>query len=136
MKRWFVVLSLVAVEAACGGARTASPIAPSLAPPSGVFVLTGTVSGLDGAGASPLADATVSATGDGYALAQSDGEGRFRLEGLSAGAWTVTVSHDGFAVRQTRITLTGDMSIDLALNPTDAPGGGHEPRPLGSGRSR
>ena len=24
MKRWFVVLSLVAVEAACGGARTAS----------------------------------------------------------------------------------------------------------------
>ena len=124
MKRWIVVLSLV-VGTACGGGRTTSPVGPSLTPASGAFVLTGTISGLVDTGSAPLPGATVSASGDGYASTESDGNGRFRLEGLSPGTWTVTVTHVGFEAVQTSVTLGGDMSADFALSPLVGPGEHH-----------
>ncbi len=76
----------------------------------------------DASSREPLADARVELQSEGErrlpgGRVTTDGEGRFRFEGVAAGDWTVRASKDGYAPAERRVTLaSGDTVDDVVLD--------------------
>lgn len=100
---------------AVGGLALVRRGQPSLAPPG---VDTGAVTGevRDSASGSPLAGATVFVEGT-HRSAVTDPLGRYRIEGLAAGTYTVLARFIGYAPQKTSVTVSGagDATVDFAL---------------------
>jgi hypothetical protein len=90
---------------------------PSLAPGQAAATLSGTVT--DAAGkAVPNAKVTAqnSATGQ-SAASQTNAAGGYSLPGLTLGSYAISVAADGFAAKQTNVSLTGtgERTLDVTL---------------------
>jgi Carboxypeptidase regulatory-like domain len=105
---------VAADNAALASQQDAAALADSQAATAGV--IAGTVTDVAG---NPVGDATVAAAGDGEASATSltDGDvGAFELSGLPVpGAFTITVTGDGFASRTVPFELTEDAPTARGL---------------------
>jgi hypothetical protein len=90
---------------------------PSLAPAQAMATLSGTAT--DAAGkAVPNAKVTAHNTVTGQsAEAQTNDAGAYNLPNLALGSYTVSVSADGFAARESTVSLTaaGEQTLDLTL---------------------
>jgi hypothetical protein len=110
-----VVVASAIVVVGCG---KSSPNGPSpLGPGTGTaYALRGEVAepGMDGAVASEGATAVVS-NGSLESVAVTDAQGVFRVDGLEAGDWTVTLSKAGFMDQTLQITVTADAYVSCML---------------------
>lgn len=104
---WISVLTLLAL-AGCRESRSPTDPGPLIPPSSGTYALYGTIYEA-GALSSPLGQARIeirdAASAGGSAI--SDANGRFRVEGLSLGFYTIEISLDGFVTLQNTMTLGG-----------------------------
>jgi CarboxypepD_reg-like domain/TonB dependent receptor-like, beta-barrel/TonB-dependent Receptor Plug Domain len=115
VRSWIHALAVVACFAV-GNARAAAVAGESSA---GV-----TVSGrvVDDASRRPLSDAEVVLAGTGLRT-YTDEDGRFRLEGVARGAYTLSVTRLGYKPLRIALTVGGDAPafLPLALNATAIP---------------
>jgi carboxypeptidase family protein len=132
-----LVLAAVAVVAAAGcGGRLAGPLTPSAtgALGDGQYTVAGTVTGVGDEGDLPLGGADVIAErGDVRRVASTDADGRYAIEGLPSGPWTVVVGKLGYVGQRTRVNLTDSALLDFSLDRAD-PGGRFKPGPFGGRR--
>lgn len=77
-----------------------------------------TISGevIDEASQEAVVGAEVKVSADNSAT--TDEEGKFSIEGLEAGAFTVTVEADGYESWSKEVTLEGDKELEIALTPS------------------
>jgi hypothetical protein len=115
MKNLAVVLTAAVSLIGCGG----NAIAPTTGDASiGTRVVSGTVVAVSDSGTrSPLRGATILATnGHDQRSAHSDGAGRFELDSLTTGDWTITATKTGFVMDAKRVSLSsGDAAISFEL---------------------
>jgi outer membrane receptor for ferrienterochelin and colicins len=82
---------------------------------------TGTINGtLRDQGGAPVAGAQVQAAlaGQNVATATSDAAGRYRLDGLAPGAYTLTVTGSGFESRQVEVRLAAGQTANVTTTIT------------------
>ena len=102
-----------------GGTLVFSPRMTRLPPPA-----PGSVTGLvvDGAGAAPVAGASVALASDPAVSTATDASGRFTLNGIAAGDQAVRVSAAGYGEASVVFSVSGGVldlgTIPLSLNPT------------------
>lgn len=119
------LLLCVAMMSACSADKS-SPVAPSPEPdpPAPPPVTTFTVSGrvVEVAGA-PLAGAHVDiARGEEPPLAtETDVDGRYHIDNLTAGTYLLRASADGFAPSTVPLEVEADKAVDLTLTRAGAP---------------
>jgi hypothetical protein len=128
MRTWVggALLTFAAWTVACGGGSPAQPAppapAPSPGPPAPVRAsLSGNISRADTE--APAAGARldiVEGVNEG-ATTTTNAEGRYRLENLSLGAFTVRVQATGLEAESREVTLTEDQTLDVALRPAPSP---------------
>jgi hypothetical protein len=105
--RWAMLsLGMVCCLVSCSAASLAQGPAPGPDAPQakGNASLSGVVKDVGG---TPVGEATVALTGPGgtQLQAESDDEGNFRLDGVPAGTFTLTVSADGLTTQTLPVTL-------------------------------
>jgi hypothetical protein len=129
MKRFIAVLIAGLSIGACS--HSAAPTAPTLfLDPAGSYVLSGTVSGITDAGMIPLGNVRVElVNGDYRRSGISADDGQFAVDGLSAGAWTVTVSKAGYGMDARTVEIADNTSVSFELTPVES-GDEPNPRPL------
>jgi hypothetical protein len=128
MRAWLggALLTLAILTAACGGgspAQPAPPPPPPAPPPPApvVATLSGTISRSDTKAPAPGARLDVVEGVNQGVTATADEEGRYRLENLSLGAFTVRVQATGFEAESRPVTLAADQTLDVALRPAPVP---------------
>jgi hypothetical protein len=116
----FLAFGLLA--AGCGRSPTQpAPPPPPPPPPVVAATLSGIVS--DAESERPAGGARieiVQGVNQGAATTADD-EGRYRLEGLALGAFTMRVQADGFEAVSRTVTLAGDQTLNVALRPVVPP---------------
>src|SRR5262249_25780641 len=117
---------------ACSSSHASAPTAPApVVTPGASYVLTGTVSTNTDAGTRPLDDVSIElSNGTVGRSAVSDQDGRFEIDGLSAGTWTISLSKDGYATRSQAVDIAGNTIVDFALSSSDQPPSPTRPEPV------
>lgn len=111
-------LLLVSLVAGCAGAGSASPTGPSSgAPAASTFAMTGRI--VDASALIPLAGVTVAATDGPNAgkSALSGADGRYRLEGLVSGSFTLKATRNGYDDHVQPVAVTAATTIDVRMIP-------------------
>lgn len=113
------------VAAGCGGGSPAPPTAPAPTPAPPAAPTRGSLSGsiLQAGTDRPASGARVDIV-EGInegAAATADAEGRYRVENLEFGTFTVRVLAAGFDSESLAVTLTGDQTLNVALRPSAPP---------------
>jgi hypothetical protein len=105
---------LVLAAAGCSGAAATSPTAPTAA---ATFVMSGRI--VDASALIPLAGVTVTAADGSNAgkSATTAADGRYLLENLVAGSFTLRARRDGYDDHLQPVTVTAHTTIDLKLIP-------------------
>jgi hypothetical protein len=121
--RGYLFVLVLLLTAACGGSPTQPAPAPPPPPPPPVAAatLSGTISNSETEGPAGGARIAVVEGVNQGATTTADDEGRYRLENLSLGAFTLRVQADGFESHSGSITLAGDQTLDVALRPVPPP---------------
>jgi hypothetical protein len=123
VSRRFTIVAALLLAVRCGGGSPAQPAPPSPPPAparaalSGVILVSGTQTPAAGARVEIVEGVNQSAT------ATADAEGRYRLENLLHGAFTVRAQATNFEPESRAVTLSGDQTLDFALRPAAPPPG-------------
>jgi hypothetical protein len=126
MRTWSggVLLTVAILAAACGRGSPTQPAPPPPPPPPPtpvVATLSGTISRTDTEAAAVGARIDIVEGVNQDASATADEEGRYRMENLSLGAFTLRVQATGFETESRSVTLAGDQMLNVALRPTAPP---------------
>ena len=108
-------LCAVILTSACGSKSPSTPSdPPSNPPPAGSFLsLTGSITSAGVPIPSARVDITEGVNAGRSAVA--DATGRYTLADLSAGAFTVRVSSEGFVAQSSTVTLSVNLTVDFTL---------------------
>jgi hypothetical protein len=127
MRTWLggVVLALALAAVACGGGSPAQP-APTPAPPPPPAApvraaLAGTVSHERSEAPAGGARLEIVEGANLGANTTADAEGRYRLDNLALGAFTMRVQAAGFQTESLAVVLAGDQTLNIRLRPTPPP---------------
>jgi hypothetical protein len=118
------LLSLIVVSALAVGCGP-SPIRPTNVirdpapspPAANTFGLSGSVTESTADGVRPVEGATIGVEDDfgNYVSASTGTDGRYTVQGLSAGTWQLSVSKEGYDTMIMTIELTGEMALDVEI---------------------